>query len=94
MAALIQPPRQRSPACNVSKDVRVGVEGDRARISRRGIDTSERLGRHRWVVKRTAGLVGTLSAVEGTLREASRHLPGVPQSWVRWSAVTYYNGFC
>src|SRR5215217_8299107 len=30
-----------------------------------------------------AGLLGTLPAVKGTLRETSRHPPGVPQSWVR-----------
>ncbi len=27
--------------------------GVKARIARRGVDTSERLGRHRWVVERT-----------------------------------------
>ena len=32
--------------------------GIKARISRRGIDTSERLGRHRWIVERTLAWLG------------------------------------
>jgi transposase len=31
--------------------------GIKARIARRGIDSSERLGRHRWVVERTLALL-------------------------------------
>ena len=32
--------------------------GIKARIARRGVDTSERLGRHRWVAKRTLAWLG------------------------------------
>lgn len=32
--------------------------GIKARIARRGVDTSERLGRHRWIVERTLAWLG------------------------------------
>ncbi len=51
----------------------LGRRGTKSRIARKGKESSEKLGRYRWVVKHT------LSTLEGTLREASRHPSSVPR---------------
>ena len=57
-------PRKRPPKLHADKGYdflrcreALRQRGIKARISRRGIDTSERLGRHRWVVERTLAWV-------------------------------------
>lgn len=48
------------------------------RIARRGIESSERLGGHRWVVERTPSwLKSAFQVVEDSLRAARRRPPGV-----------------
>ena len=48
------------------------------RIARRGVESSERLGRHRWVVGAHARLVRPLPPAHRPLRAARRHPRGVP----------------
>src|SRR5215203_5622559 len=52
------------------------------RIARRGIDSSEKLGRYRWAVERTL-LDQPLPAAESALRASRRHPSGVPGSRMR-----------
>jgi hypothetical protein len=51
--------------------------GIRARIARRGVDCSARLGRHRWKVERFAVLVELLQAAAGALGSGFGTLVGV-----------------
>ncbi|GGW76921.1 hypothetical protein GCM10010320_68700 [Streptomyces caelestis] len=48
----------------------------RHRIARKGIESSTRLGRHRWVVERTV-LAGRMPKAAPTLRAKGRTLPGL-----------------
>ena len=45
------------------------------RIARRGVESSERLGRHRWVVERSQGWLVTLRKL------ATRYDPRPPRCW-------------
>jgi transposase len=48
------------------------------RIARRGVDSGERLGRHRWVVERTLAWFRALSPPHRPLRAPSRHPARLP----------------
>ena len=52
--------------------------GVAARIARRGMDSSERLGRHRWVVERTHACVRRVRQAPNPLRAPARHPFGAP----------------
>src|SRR5215218_7169056 len=65
----------------------LGRRSIKSPISRKGKDSSEKLGRHRWVVQRTFSWLNrhrrlTIS-YERTLRAASRYPPGIPPSGLR-----------
>ena len=49
------------------------------RIARRGVDTSERLGRHRWKIERTIGLAHRLPSPDHPLRTQTQPLRRLPQ---------------
>ena len=62
-------------------------EAKKCRMSRKGKDSSEKLGRHRWVVERTLSWLNRHRRLkiryERTLRAASRYPPGIPPSGMR-----------
>jgi hypothetical protein len=65
----------------------LGRRSIKSRMSRKGKDRSEKLGRHRWVVERTFSWLNRHRRLkiryERTLRAASRYPPGVPPSGMR-----------
>jgi transposase len=50
------------------------------RIARRGIESSEKLGRHRWVVERTLSWLNRFRRLKVRYREEGRHSSGVSRS--------------
>jgi transposase len=67
--------------------------GIKARISRRGIDTSERLGRHRWIVERTLAWLGRYRRLKVRYEREPTSTKRSSVLGARWSAGTFYNGF-
>ena len=51
--------------------------GIKTRIARKGKESSEKLGRHRWMVEGTLSWLNRCRGLKGALRAASRHPPGV-----------------
>ena len=68
--------------------------GIKARIARRGVETSEKLGRHRWVVERTFAWLNQMRRLRiryerrADIHEAFLHLGC---AWVTWR---YVQRFC
>ena len=67
----------------------------KARIARRGVDSSERLGRHRWVVERTLAWFSRFRRLTVRYeRQADMHqaFPSLAESLICWSYVQRRSG--
>jgi transposase len=56
----------------------VGDHGTKVRIARKGIESNEKLGRHRWVIERTMAWLSGIPAPDLALRTQSCPLPRLP----------------
>lgn len=50
----------RGSLTTVARTPSSAITGTQARIARKGVDSSQRLGRHRWIVERTHGWMARL----------------------------------
>ena len=64
------------------------------RIARRGIESSERLGRHRWVVERTLSLDRPLPSADRPVRAPLRRPPRLPRPRLRRDLFRFLQRFC